>query len=305
MADPFEILAASRISAPSLIGAYEQGQDRRINQMLMQRKMQQQDREQELSIQKQSVLSRLYQPKGGGQPSAGGAATSPPNSTAASPLTAPYADPSTPDTRPLSAVMGGIGDNPPAPPPMAPQPPQGLVDPASLPPRTDGMELNPDALRELYQLDPEMAVKLQTSVFSANKEQFAEKQRIGGVIANAAYYLRNLPESERGVELQKLIPQLRDQGIPDSALTPQAIGSLDNQSLDRMIAMGRGLENILRDKRLDNAPMWVDVTDAKTGEVRRVGMPRNGGGGGIAAPPGVTFTPMDGGPTGEPSGIFP
>lgn len=309
MADPFEILAASRVSAPGLIGVYEQGQDRRINQMLMQRKIAADDRQQENEIKKQGILAKLYQPKGGGQSSAGGAA--PPNSTAASPLTAPYAGSTAPTSMADAFNSPGPGlapqegnAMPSAMAPQAPQAPQSLVDPGSLPPRTDGVELNQDALRELYALDPQMAMNLQNSTFNANKQQLAEKQRVGGVIANAANYLRDIPEGERPAELQKIIPILRNQGIPESSLTPEAIGSLDDRSLGRMVAMGRSLENIIRDKRLDSAPMWVDVTDATTGEVRRVGMPRNGGGG-VAAPKGVTFTPIDdGGPTDEPSGTF-
>lgn len=283
MADPFEILAQNQVSAPGLVNAYEAGQSRRLNQVLLQRKIQMEDRAQEMDLKRQDVMSRIFQPKGGGQSSGGGAAPSP---VAASPLASPYAPP------PDSAVAASSGGMPgllapyaqPAAPP-APQEPSGLVDPSALPPRTDGMEINPDAMRELMQQDPEMAMKFQSSVFNSNKEQLAEKQRIGEVIGKAAFSLKQLPPEQRRAALLAMVPQLRDLGIPDQFLAPQALAAfpVDDSALDRNINMGQSLASLVSGKRAEEGVQWLRVDNGDGTftmmPMSRTGQPLSGGGG--------------------------
>lgn len=255
----------TQVDVPGLLAVAQGAQDRRLNQMLLQRKVQMEDRAQELNIKKQSVLASVFKTQG--QPSS--PASGPPAD-----LMAPYTSP------PTSALAGAPVD---APAPMAPAAPQSLVDPSSLPPRTDGMSLNPEAMKALYQIDPDMAEKLQSSVFNANKEQLGEIQRQGGVMASAAFDLKKVPVDQRAGEVAKLVPWLRSQGVPESALSPQALANmpLDDRSLDRMIITGRSLSDVIRDERADNAPQWIRTEDPN-GQVTLTPMPRNG----AAAPSG-------------------
>jgi hypothetical protein len=128
------------------------------------------------------------------------------------------------------------------------------VDPAALPPRTDGLKLNQDALRQLYVLDPDMAKGLQDMAFNADKKQFEAMARNGEVMATAAYDDQALADAERRrAEVANLVPYLIQNGVPADLLTPQALDQLDlsDAGLDRLITTGRKLGDVIKDDRED------------------------------------------------------
>lgn len=293
----------TQFDAPGILSIYQGAQDRRVNQMLLKRKMDMEDRATALQNQKMDLAAKAFglKPGGGGQPSTGLAA---PYASPAAASPAPVAQPSG-----LAGVMSGLGTPTPSPlaapfaaPTAAPQPtptapagiqpPQTLMDPSALPPRTDGLKLNQDALRQLYVLDPDMAKGLQDMAFNGNKEQFAAVARNGEVMATAAYDVKKLPMEQRRAEVEKLIPYLSANGVPADQLTPEVLDKLDlsDQGLDRLIITGRKLGDVIHDDRADNAPQWIRTEN--NGEVTLTPVPRSGqplGGG--SSPP--TTLPRD------------
>lgn len=232
MADPFAILANSRLDVPGLLGAYQQGKQGRMQDMLFQRQIAKDDRDQELSIQRQGVMARLFQPKGTEQrqgaikgydlnAKAGGGDQS------AAPM-----DP--------SAVGAGMGQD------MLSQAPQQLMDPRQLPPRTDGIELNQKALAQLYQIDPEGAMKIQNTFYDADKEQIARVQQNGVMMANVAGQLKGIQApggdlTARRQALQAMLPQLESLGLNEEQL-----GQIDlsDGGLDGYVRTGNVLSAI-------------------------------------------------------------
>lgn len=95
-----------------------------------------------------------------------------------------------------------------------PQAPQQLVDPGQLPPRTDGFQLNQQAMRDLYVLDPEAANAIQTFVFNGQRHELEAAQRRGEGMYRVAATLQSIPEAERPAAFQRMIPQLQQMGIP-------------------------------------------------------------------------------------------
>lgn len=160
----------------------------------------------------------------------------------------------------------------PAPVPADPSPtglpaqmvPASLLDPADLPPRTDGMRLNPDAMRELYRKDPASAFKVQEMVFNADAAAFKRMQASGGVLASAARHLGRMvnpdgtPNMEgRQAELQAMMPQLQALGV-----TSEMVGKVDltDVGLSRYLDLGRNLNTLVDDDRADRR-LNADIED--------------------------------------------
>jgi hypothetical protein len=174
-------------------------------------------------------------------------------------------DPANP---PRSALVPDAAANGP-PPPVAMNPdgsapteavssaPQTVVDPAHLPARTDGLTLNPDALRQLYQIDPESALQMQRHVYDANQAQFKTMQQRGAQFASFAWHLKQLPAEQRAGELEAMAPQLIQFGVTPEQL---AEADLSDAGLDRYIATGRAIGDILRDDRAERR-FEHDVSD--------------------------------------------
>lgn len=216
MADPFAILANSRVDVPGLLSVYQGARQARMQDMMFQRQMAREDRQEEADIKRQGVMARLFQPKGGGQ----------------SPQAAPKPQNLSPE-----AVGAGMADS------MLNQAPQQLMDPGRLPPRTDGVTLNPDALRELYQIDPKGAMDIQTMFYNADKASFERAQANGETMYKAATYLLDLPPEQRAAAWQQLQPQLQGLG-----LSPEQLSQVDlsDRGLQGYAALGNSLSNITR-----------------------------------------------------------
>lgn len=228
MADPFAILANSRIDVPSLLGVYQGAKQSRMQDMLFQRQMQQAERQEQTDIKKQGVMARLFQPQQG-QTQSGGGGQRPPAPQAAQPTWQGNS----------ASEMAEPGFA------QAPQAPQQLMNPSQLPPRTDGVTLNPEALGELYQIAPELAMQMQTHFYSADKAQFERAQQNGETMYKVATQLQGVPADQRGAAFQSMIPQLRQLGIPDDQL---AQVDLSDQGLANYAQLGNTLANISKSR---------------------------------------------------------
>jgi hypothetical protein len=179
---------------------------------------------------------------------------------------------------PTASASRGFGANAPAtqpgdaatpPPPLAMNPdgsapaqggpvaPAQVVDPSRLPPRTDGLRLNQDALRDLYRLDPESAIKVQQSVFNAGQAQFKSMRQAGETFASMAFHLRKLPQEQRAAELEAMAPTLMEMGVAPDMLQR---ADLSDTGLDRNIAIGRSIASLIDDDRADRR-LEADVAD--------------------------------------------
>lgn len=155
--------------------------------------------------------------------------------------------------------------------PVTPSPDAGapatLIDPAKLPQRTDGLRINPEALRNLYQLDRQAAFDVQTMVYKANEAAFKETQRSGELMARAATHLQGikLPDGSpdmqgRARELQAMAPQLVALGM-----TPEMVAQADltDQGLSRYTVVGQTLASLLDNERADRRLDWMIEDDQR------------------------------------------
>jgi hypothetical protein len=162
--------------------------------------------------------------------------------------------PGEPGLPPPAVAMNPDGS---APQQGGPAAPAQVVDPSRLPPRTDGLRLNQDALRDLYRLDPESAAKVQQSVFNAGQAQFKSMRQAGETFASMAFHLRKLPVEQRAAELEAMAPTLLGMGVtPDMLQT----ADLSDNGLDRNIAIGRSIASLIDDERADRR-LEADVAD--------------------------------------------
>lgn len=187
----------TQVDVPGLLSVYQGAQDRRAQQMKARR-------EEERAAQREDIMTRVFAPKAGG--GVGSVYGEQPQGSAM-----PNAVPQTPQG-----------------------PPQSLVDPSQLAPRTDGVQLNQDALRELYAVDPQTALQLQTSVYNANKQQLDQMQAYGEAGLGVVYRLKRLPAEQRAAELKASLPMLQSMGI-DTAQLAQA--DLTDNGLSRYEAV--------------------------------------------------------------------
>lgn len=122
--------------------------------------------------------------------------------------------------------------------------PTALVDPSQLPPRTDGLQINQEALRNLYQIDPDGALEVQKTIYSADAAGAKRLKESGETMATAAYRLSKLPPDQRAAELRAMAPQLVSLGVD-----PQMIASADTSdaSLDRYMTLGRSISEVMKE----------------------------------------------------------
>lgn len=175
-------------------------------------------------------------PGGGGQPAFGSTATG-----MASPAVGP-----------IAGAPAASGDSAMSAPSSAPT---TLVDPATLPARTDGIKLNPAAMQELYRDDPVSAFKIQEMVYNADASAFKRVQASGGVLASAARHLGKIVNADgtpdlsgRQAEFQAMAPMLQQYGV-----TPEMMGKVDltDVGLNRYFDLGRNLNTLIDDDRAD------------------------------------------------------
>lgn len=150
--------------------------------------------------------------------------------------------------------------------------PAVLIDPAQLPPRTDGFRLNPVAMRELFAEAPELALKFQTMAFNAGEQQFKLAQRTGSTLARMAHHLGTLQTQDggedlaaRSAELRAMMPQLAAMGVTAADLDGV---DLSNKGLTRLYALGRNLDQLIDDERQDRR-LEADFADDAADNARQ------------------------------------
>ena len=140
-----------------------------------------------------------------------------------------------------------VGSAPASPPVSAPT---ALLDPSQLPPRTDGMSINQDAMRELYQLSPETAIEIQKMVFDMDEATAKRIQARGTAMAQAAGVLLKAPD--RRAALQQLAPQLYAVGF-----TPEELAQTDlsDAGLNNYFRAGMSMEQIIGQQKAERDAM--------------------------------------------------
>lgn len=290
MANPYGI---EQVDIPALLGMHQQMKRQRITDLMAAKEFELKQKEADRQDRKDAVLARIFM-KGGDQASGEtGAVTQPPASVA--PVASPSAvapPPSVSVTDSLTpeqdaAIRQGLGEagyqawkarnSAPvetleAPAVVVPHPLDGHEIGQPLPPRTDGLSVNMDALRELYALDPKGAADIQKLVYDSNKQQLEAAQARGEAMAVAATSLRALPMGQRQAEFQRnWAPYLIERGY-DPAMLRQA--DLSDGGLDRYYRQGRSIEKIVasaeneRDFRLRQENQATDNARADRADAR-------------------------------------
>lgn len=124
--------------------------------------------------------------------------------------------------------------------------------PQQLPPpprRDDGIQLNPDALKELFAIDPEMAMKFQDAAGKMDKANLEKIAQHGEFKAKAAMYLlQHNAGPDRQAALQRIVPDLLAGGF-----TQQEINSaiLTDEQLTKDRVMGMGLKDLVSQENTD------------------------------------------------------
>lgn len=144
--------------------------------------------------------------------------------------------------------------------------PGALVDPAYLPARTDGVSLNPDALRKLYTLDPTAAFAIQSHIHDADKQALEAIQLRGTTMARIAGGLKSLPINQRAAALQQAAPELQAVGY-----TPQQLAQTDlsDAGLDKYFATGKTMEQIIAEDKAKADDARQAAQDAETARHNR------------------------------------
>lgn len=271
MANPFGI---EQVNVPGLLGMHAQQKQQRLQDLYMARKMEQEDRALQKEERIAGAISKLYTgtpkaPTSGVEtvPSAAPVAPAQP----VQPLSQQEGDAiiarasETKTITPIEAdrVRRSLGPNGTAAyekwmtdngitiegqgGPEVAQPALPPLD-QDLPPRTDGMKINQEALRELFALNPEMALKIQKSVYDADKQGLELMSQRGEAMATAATALQNVPASQRPAELQRWGQYLVERGYSPDML---AQVDLSDAGLERYVTQGRKIENIITSNKPD------------------------------------------------------
>ena len=285
MANPFGI---EQVDIPSMLGMHQQMKRQRIADLMQAREYEMKAKDTERQDRKDEVLARLFM-KGGDQNKPAGGVTPPVADTppdivpqAEAPARVPenYIDPA--GAAAMRSSMGdadyeawkakhGVTEYDPSSAAAAPEPAQPQLPALDqpLPPRTDGLTVNMDALRELYAIDPQGAAQIQRLVHDSDKQQLEKAQARGEAMAVAATSLRNLPAGQRQAEFQRnWAPYLIERGY-DPAMLQQA--DLSDDGLERYYRQGRSIEKIVssaegeRDYRLRVQNQRADNARADAG----------------------------------------
>lgn len=247
------------VDVGGLIGVYEGAKDRRMNQLLLQRKIAAEDRQIEREAKIAAAYKNLFSPqsKGGDPTSTGSGATASVGASGTGYANTRAEDEAAAEANGYRVGVPNMTGGPPPPVRMNEDgsvpvdiatgtAPQTLVDPTQLAPRTDGMVINPDALRELYGLDPKAAFEIQKHVYDANAAQLKRMTENGERIASVAYHLMQVPAANRASELQAMAPMLAQSGI-DASMLSQA--DLSDQGLQRYLRVGQSYKDLIKDDR--------------------------------------------------------
>lgn len=237
MANPYGI---EQVDVPGLIGIYQGAKDRRVNEMLLQRKIAAEDRE----IARSETISKAYrnlqppgQAKGGGQTTpAGGmaAAYAPPAQQAAPPASF---DPNMPTGSPLSPATLPEQPGAPVAAPAAEAPPQ----PAQMP--QGWYEANKGVVDQLMTVEPQQAFQLMTQLQGLDAAQIKKAEASAEMMAQVAEHLHSFPEGPaRQAEIARISPDLMARGVPAEKI--QSVDTSD-KGLQWLFVHGTDLKTVI------------------------------------------------------------
>lgn len=147
-----------------------------------------------------------------------------------------------------------------------------------LPPRTDGLSINMQALQQLYAIDPEGAAGIQKMVYDSNKQQLEQATQRGAAMAIAADALKSVSPGERQAEFQRRwAPFLAERGWPVELLQQ---ADLSDQGLDGYYRQGMTLKDVIEKNKPDLrvVPLGGTIYDVNTRSAvaQPSGVPRGG-----------------------------
>lgn len=256
-----------QVSVPGLLSVYEGAKDRRVNQMLMERKIAREDKETErldriqqayARIKKPGVASAYEQPKGG-DPASGGVAS------AYSP--AADAAPSYDRNMPTGSTLDPRQYAEPPAAPVAAAPVQAAQSAAE--PPANWVAANQDVIDSLMAVDYKEAFQLQQSLQGMDDAQLKKVQAINGEMAKIGQHLTSFATPEqRRAELARIAPELVRMGIPQ-----EAIQNFDVSDKNLQFEIVRGMDFDKLIARIDDQRKQAGLEDYRN---RSLGLQERG-----------------------------
>lgn len=244
----------AQVDVPGILGLYQQTQDRRVQQMLLERKIAAEDR----ALARTESMSKIYsnlvipgqagtQPKGG-DPSSGG-------------MSGAYAAPSTPvaPSAPLAAQPGAVApiasapwapasDDPSpattAPPVATPAAAATAKPPAPLTTGDHGwLASNAGAIQQLMGLDYKEGMALYAHLKSMDDDQRKELVDGQDALHTLAAAVQKLPYGERRAAIAESAPELMR---AHPGVTPQMVQEFDptDQNIQKVIGVSLGIKGM-------------------------------------------------------------
>lgn len=272
MADPFAVLQAKQVSIPELYGLYAKNQALRVEALYKAKEAERADRKAQREDDERAALADVFADKPAPRPSPYGplGVVQPLVPKALPPGESADANRPSSQGPGIGGVAGAMGIGAPKPQPTSILP-AGLVDttaPSELAANAapadraepGGLTINPEGLRRLAKLNPEMALKLskvdddqRAAAFKAIKENVEfESQIIGSV--------RRVPEAQRPEAYARIRAALEAKGV--KGLPPE----WDEQHAETLQAMGLTAMQAFQDDRAERRFAWDRQDDEADNE---------------------------------------
>lgn len=277
-----------------VLNAYTAGQQHRTQQMLLQRQIAREDRQQERDDKIRELYAKIQRPqsKGGDQPAA------------APSIATPYSAPAV--EIPRTGIEGRpIDQTYPQGSPLSPEPfkqPTIAEQPTRQPhpsftadPHPSWLASNEDLINQMMALDPKEAFGLRETLSKLDDQQLEKIATRNAAVAKAAMHLSSFgsPQAQQA-ELQRIAPALIAQGVtPEEIngfeLTPQNLQwlQMEGMDLDKIIVREREDRQFAETQRHNrategNAAAGIEVRRGALGLARqregRIGAGGSGGG---------------------------
>lgn len=235
-----------QVNVPGLLSVYEYAKDRRMNEMLMQRKIEREDKEAErleriqqayARIKKPGVATAYEQPKGG-DPASGGVASVPtPDATPS--IADPYRR-NTPTGSPLDPMTYPDA-------PVSVEPVAKAAPPVAEPP-ANWVAANQDVIDSLMAVDYKEAFQLQQQLQGMDDAQIKKAQAINAEMAKIGQHLTSFATvPQRQAELARIAPELQAMGIPQEAIQGFDVS---DKNLQFQVVRGMDFDKLI--KRVDD-----------------------------------------------------
>ena len=208
---PWEILNQNRLNVPGLLQAAEQSKQRRLEEMLLNRKVEREDRETERQDKLLGIMAKVRQP--GSQPKGGDPASPGPAAAVSSPGTPQGAPQAAPVAQPNPAAQSWV-------------------------------EANRDVVDELMTIAPDQAFAMTEKLSKLDEAGLARVKEMNELRGRVALHLQSIPAAQRGQEMQRLMPQLAQMGVTPEVVQ-QELGDLSDAALQAPVALSMDIDKIM------------------------------------------------------------